>query len=41
MVVNLTLCLLTEKAYKAADAALTEVYGKKPIPSRSGGVFQL
>ena len=25
------------KAYKAADAALTEVYGKKPIPSRSGG----
>lgn len=25
------------KAYQAADAALTEVFGKQPVPTRSGG----
>lgn len=25
------------KAYQAADAALTEIFGKRPIPTRSGG----
>ncbi len=30
-------CPITMKAYKAAEAAYTNTFGKKPVPARSGG----